>query len=196
MLYRIGFSERNFMQAKRFLIPAFSFWAALPVACPMVVQAQSTSSPAPQSTVAPLRTVIDDYHGIKVADPYRYMENLQDPAVQSWFKAQDDRTRSVLANIPGRPQLLARIEELDQSVSRVWAARIAADLYLVGKQLPSENVSKLYRRRGLAGEDALLLDPEKITLAGAGQGKGKNTIWGMSASHDAKYQIGRAAGRG
>ena len=115
------------------------------------------------------------------------MENLQDPAVQSWFKAQDDRTRSVLANIPGRPQLLARIEELDQSVSRVWAARIAADLYLVGKQLPSENVSKLYRRRGLAGEDALLLDPEKITLAGAGQGKGKNTIWGMSASHDAKY---------
>jgi len=176
------------MQARRFLFPAFSFLAALLVACSIAVQAQTASSSEPYSTpVAPVRPVIDDYRGIKVADPYRYMENLQDPAVQSWLKAHDDHARSVLASIPGRQQLLARIEELDQSVSRVGAVRLPGDLYLVIKQLPSDNVFKLYRRSGLAGQDALLLDPEKITLAGASQEKGKNTIWGMAPSHDAKY---------
>ena len=52
--------------------------------------------------------MIDDYYGTEVSDPYRYMENLQDPAVQSWF---------VLAGIPGRGKLLARIVELGESTS-------------------------------------------------------------------------------
>jgi hypothetical protein len=56
--------------------------------------------------VAPIRPVTDDYFGTKVVDPYRYMENLKDPEVQAWFKAQDDSARAVLAKIPGRQQLL------------------------------------------------------------------------------------------
>lgn len=176
------------MQVRRPLFPAFSFLAALLTGCSIVVHAQTAISSGPYSTpAAPVRPVVDDYRGIKVADPYRYMENRQDPAVQSWFKAQNDHTRFVLASIPGRQQLLTRIGELDQSVSRVRVARLPSDFYLVMRQLPSENVFKLYRRRGLDGEDVMLLDPEKITLAGSSQEKGKNAIWGLAASHDAKY---------
>src|ERR1700683_4823184 len=171
-LHRFQTYEAPHMKARRFLFLAFSFLAVLLAAFSIDVQAQTSSSsvhhPAP---VAPVKPVIDDYRGIKVSDPYRYMENVQDPAVQSWFKAQDDHTRSVLASIPGRQELLARIQELDQSVSRVGAGWLPDDLYLVVKQLPSDNVFKLYRRRRLTGEDALLLDPEKITLAGASQEK-------------------------
>jgi prolyl oligopeptidase len=115
------------------------------------------------------------------------MEKLDDPAVQSWFKGQDDYTRSVLGRIPGRDRLLARIKELDQTVPQVEAIRLPGDLYLVYKQMAGENVFKLYRRSGLNGQDTLLVDPEKVKLGPAAQSKGKNTIWGFATSHDNKY---------
>jgi prolyl oligopeptidase len=137
--------------------------------------------------VAPVRPVTDDYFGTKVVDPYRYMENLQDPKVQAWMKAQNDYTRAVLASIPGRQQLLERIVELDQSVPQVFAGRLPGDLYMVGKMLPSDNTWKLYLRPGLNGQDRLLVDPEKITLAPADQGKGKNVIGGLAVSNEGQY---------
>src|SRR5215831_20006706 len=84
--------------------------------CCLSLRAQFKSSTAANTPpVAPVRPVIDDYHGTKVSDPYRYMENLQDPEVQAWFKAQDDYTRAVLARVPGSKRLLDRIKQLDQS---------------------------------------------------------------------------------
>jgi prolyl oligopeptidase len=115
------------------------------------------------------------------------MENLDDPAVQAWFKSQNDYTRAVLARIPGRERLLARIGEFDESVSSVSARRFPGDLYLIEKRVPQENVYKLYRRTGLTGQDALLLDPEKIRLTGSTQDKGKNTIWGYAVSDDGRF---------
>jgi hypothetical protein len=41
---------------------------------------------------APVRPVTDEYFGVKVVDPYRYMEDLKDHQVVAWFKAQDDYT--------------------------------------------------------------------------------------------------------
>lgn len=74
------------------------------------------SSNAPAAPpVAPVRPVTEVYYCNKVVDPYRYMENLNDPEVQAWFKAQNDYTRAVLASIPGRSALLERIKQLDQS---------------------------------------------------------------------------------
>ncbi len=72
----------------------------------------SKSAAAPAAPpVAPVRPVTDDYFGTKVVDPYRYMENLKDPKVAAWFKGQNAYTRAVLAKIPGRDALLARIRE-------------------------------------------------------------------------------------
>ncbi len=45
--------------------------------------------------VAPVRPVVEDYFGTKVTDLYRYMENLKDPEVMAWMKAQNDYTRGV-----------------------------------------------------------------------------------------------------
>lgn len=137
--------------------------------------------------MAPVRPVTDDYYGTKVVDAYRYTENLKDPEVQAWMKAQNDYTRATLARIPGRKKLLARIRKLDQTVPRVSPSRQPGDLYLIRKRLPTENVYKAYLRHGLDGEDKLLVDPEKIKLAAAIQSKGVNAIMDGSLSKNLKY---------
>jgi protease II len=134
----------------------------------------------------PVKPVTTDYYGTKVVDPYRYMENLKDPKVQAWMKAQNDYTRAVLARIPGREKLLARIRQLDQSVPQVRARRLPGDRYLILKSLPGESAAKLYLRHGLDGEDQLLVDPAKVKLAPANQAKGKNVITSFALSPDGR----------
>jgi prolyl oligopeptidase len=146
------------------------------------------SAPTPAPPIAPVRPVFDDYYGTKITDPYRYMENLKDPEVQAWMKSQNDYTRVVLAGIPGREKLLARMIELDESTSVVaFVQRLPGDLYLYRKLPAHENVPKLYMRQGLNGPEKLLLDPERITHAGTNQNKGKNTIDDVYPSDDARY---------
>src|SRR3989442_2612373 len=67
--------------------------------------------------VAPVRTVTDIHHGVRVDDPYRYMESTNDPAVAGWLKAQSDYARVVLDSLPARARLLKRIEALDGAAS-------------------------------------------------------------------------------
>ncbi|MGA8639782.1 MAG: prolyl oligopeptidase family serine peptidase [Candidatus Sulfotelmatobacter sp.] len=156
---------------------------------------KSQEGTALKQPVAPVRTVTDDYYGTKVVDPYRYMENLKDPEVQAWMKAQNDYTRAQLARIPGREKLLERIRKLDQAVPRVIAVRLPGDFYLIEKRQPTDNISKLYLRQGLNGEDKLLVNPEKIKLAAAIQNKGANAITGSLPSLDDKYvAVGIAPG--
>ena len=115
--------------------------------------------------VAPVRPVVDDYFGTKVTDPYRYMEHLDNPEVAAWMKAQNAYTRRVLASIPGRDELLARIEQLDKSVPvRVGGiVRLASGRYFYYKLLSTESVSKLYMRDGISGQEKLLVDPQKVS---------------------------------
>src|SRR2546421_12880008 len=62
--------------------------------------------------VAPVRDTVETLHGVTVHDPYRYFENVSDPEVQGWLKAQGDYARQKLDAIPGRDEMLKRITEL------------------------------------------------------------------------------------
>ncbi len=153
------------MTAKRLLLYALASLVLLLTAHSLDLRSQSANSSFPP--VAPTRPVTEDYFGAKVVDPYRYMENLRDPEVQAWFKAQDDYTRAVLGRIPGRQQLLERIKQLDQS-ARFQAAdvqRYQGEKYYYRKRLASEEVGKLYEREGINGNEKLLVDPGKFVTA-------------------------------
>jgi prolyl oligopeptidase len=127
-----------------------------------VAASQDSDTPAhtPQP-VTPVRPVTEEYFGTKVVDPYRYMENLKDPEVVTWFKDQDEYTRSTLGRVPGRAALLARIKELDQSAPfRIFdVQRLRGEKYFYQKKLAGEDVAKLYERDGLGGREKLLVDP-------------------------------------
>ena len=139
-------------------------FSALPV---MLGRAFDDAAPkAPP--VAPVRPVTDEYFGVKVVDPYRYMENMKDPEVEAWFKAQNDYTRAVLARIPGRDALLAEIKKFDESApARVSdVRRLLNGRYFYQKRLASEDVPKIYMRDGLNGEEKLLVDPATFAQSG------------------------------
>jgi len=50
--------------------------------------AHSGKSDPSAPPLAPVHEVTDEYFGVKVADPYRYMEDLAKPEVTAWFKAE------------------------------------------------------------------------------------------------------------
>ena len=182
------------MKASRCVRSAFMllFILALASFAKVWSQTRGTNSLAASSSIpptAPVKPVIEDYYGKRVTDPYRYMENLSEPQVQSWMKAQNDYARATLAGIAGRTKLLARVRELDQSVPQVDALRLPGGKYLVRKMQPGENTSKLYVRDGLGGQDRILVDPEKITLAPVDQGKGTNVVLGVAVSDDGAYAV-------
>ena len=143
-------------------------------------------TPAP---LAPVRTVFDDYYGTKVSDPYRYLENLKDPEVLAWLRAQDAYTRRVLAAIPGRDHLLARFRELDDSAAAhvTDVHRLPADVFIYQKRSAGEQRSKLYMRRTLNGPEKLLIDPANVRLAPGLAGKGENVLLYSRPSNNGKY---------
>ncbi|HZX41254.1 MAG TPA: prolyl oligopeptidase family serine peptidase, partial [Myxococcaceae bacterium] len=56
--------------------------------------------------------VVDNYHGTKVADPYRWLEDPSSPGYQEWIDAENALTQRFLATIPDRPALRERLTEL------------------------------------------------------------------------------------
>ena len=70
--------------------------------------------------------VIDDYHGRKITDPYRWLEDAAAPETQQFVEAQNAYTRSVLENIPGRDELRRRMEQL-LTIGRVASPRIGGE---------------------------------------------------------------------
>ncbi len=115
----------------------------------------------PQATVRP---VIDDYFGTKVVDNYRWMENLQDPEMQQWMRAQADYTRKTLDALPGYTALLKRTAELDASEpAQVTNVQIVAGRYYSLRTPTGSQSPKLYMRDGLQGQDRLVFDPEKLS---------------------------------
>jgi prolyl oligopeptidase len=111
----------------------------------------------------PVHEVTEDYFGVKVTDPYRWLEKTSDPTVVEWMKAQNDYTRSVLARIPGRDKLLDRIKALDNASSTVTALQVWGGHYFYFKTDPGSDNRKLYVRDTVHASERLLVDPEKLT---------------------------------
>src|SRR5437868_12206220 len=133
------------------LLAGFTVIAAI-----SVVLAQ-TKPPA-----APVRDVTDVYFGQTIVDPYRWMEKA-DPEFVAWLGHQNAYSRAVLATIPGRDRLLARLTELDNAVASVGLVqRAGEDLYFYTKTEPGANIRKLYVRKGLGGTEQLLADPDAL----------------------------------
>ena len=111
--------------------------------------------------------VVDTHWGVAVPDPYRFLEESKDPRVQSWLKAQASATNAILASIPGRAALLARMAEIEAKTPGAAAriVRTRSDRYFFTRRNPGEDQFKLVWRDGIDGPDTVIVDPEALTKA-------------------------------
>ncbi len=128
--------------------------AALALCCAAVA--------APVAPIAPVNDVVETLHGTVVHDPYRYMENVKDPVVQDWLKAQGGVARDALDRIEGRDRLEKRIAELRNAAGDAiyGITRMPGDRVYYFKRPKGERQFKLMVRQGMAGVERVLVDPE------------------------------------
>ncbi len=118
----------------------------------------------PPAPVARVDVVKDTYFGETVSDPYRWMENDKDPGWLPFLKGQDAHARAVLAAIPGRAQLLKRIQQLSgDAASTRRAKRVRARLFFEQRPAGADNY-KLFVREN--GNERILIDPTLLRSAG------------------------------
>ena len=109
--------------------------------------------------------VVDDYHGTKVADPYRWLENDTSAETKAWVIAENEVTNAYLAKIPFRNKIRDRINEL-LNYPRYSAPFSAGKFYLYSKNDGLQNQGVYYRQDGLTGEPSVFLDPNTLAKDG------------------------------
>lgn len=109
----------------------------------------------------------EDYYGTQVADPYRYMENPDDPATRAWSEAQAAAARDFLQALPGRDALLNRLTTL-YDYAKYSAPRHKGDRYFFSKNDGLQNQAVLYYQDSLTGPSApaIVLDPNTLSTDG------------------------------
>ncbi|HEY9692758.1 MAG TPA: prolyl oligopeptidase family serine peptidase [Oculatellaceae cyanobacterium] len=131
---------------------------------------------------------VDDYHGIKVADPYRWLEDVDSQETKAWVEAQNQVTFDYLNKIPARSQIKQRLTQL-WDYEKFSIPFKEGDRYFYFKNDGLQNQSVLYTLTSLDSEPKVLLDPNKLsedgTVALAGiaiSENGKLMAYGLSTS--------------
>lgn len=110
-------------------------------------------------------TVVDEYFGTKVADPYRWLENDTSAETGNWVKAQNKVTNSYLAQIPYREKIADRYEEL-MNYPKLSSPRKVGDYYFFYKNDGLQNQSVIYFKKGMDGEPQVFIDPNTLSKDG------------------------------
>jgi len=107
----------------------------------------------------------DDYHGVKVADPYRWLEDANSAETHDWVVAQNKLTQSYLSQIPGRDAIKTRLTKL-WNYERFSVPFKEGGRYFYSRNDGLQNQSVLYTMKTLADVPRLLLDPNTLAADG------------------------------
>jgi prolyl oligopeptidase len=107
----------------------------------------------------------DDYHGVKVADPYRWLEDDHSAETKAWVEAQNKITFGYLEQIPQRAAIKARLTVL-WNYERYGVPFKQGGRYFLTKNDGLQNQSVLYTMTTLTSAPQLLLDPNKLSTDG------------------------------
>jgi len=131
---------------------------------------------------------VDVYHGVAVADPYRWLEDDHSPQTKAWVEAENKVTFAWLKSIAERAAIKARLTKL-WNYERYGVAHKRGDRYFFSRNDGLQNQSVLYWLPSLDAAPALLLDPNLLsadgTMALAGYAisdDGNLMAYGLSAS--------------
>ncbi len=127
------------------------------------------SAPSGGVPETPIIAVTDTYHGVEVVDPYRWLEDGQDPAVCEWSEAQTAYARRVLDNLPARDAIYRRLEVLYNNASAEYSSfQQQAGLLFAKKWEPGREQSYLVVFDGIDKPESerIVVDPNVIDTTG------------------------------
>lgn len=117
--------------------------------------------------MTPIRrdNVVDRYHGVRIADPFRWLEDPDLPETRTFVAEQNQRTFAYLSGLPVRQAIKQRITALWDYPKRS-APFTAGDSYYVFHNDGLQNQAVLYRQAALEGELTPVLDPNGLSEDG------------------------------
>ena len=144
------------------------------------VAAAQTSGPPLTYPAATRGTQVDDYHGVSIADPYRWLEDTDSPETTAWVAAENRLSDSFLATIPQRTAIRNRLTEL-WNYARFSAPFKEGNRYFYFQNTGLQNQSVLYVQDGRNAAPRVLLDPNTLSSDGT------VALSGQAASNDGRY---------
>ncbi len=123
---------------------------------------------------------VTNYFGVKVADPYRWLENDTAKEVEQWVAAENKVTQDYLSKITFRDSLKKRLTEL-YHYEKYSVPFTKGKYVFYYKNNGSQNQSVLYVQEGLTGAPKVLLDPNTLAKDGT------VSIYAIAVSNDQKY---------
>jgi prolyl oligopeptidase len=107
---------------------------------------------------------VDDWHGDRVVDPYRWLEGSSD-RIREWTDTQNARTRAALDAVPARRPFAARLKEL-LSVGLLGTPKPVGEWIFHTRREGDQKQAVLYVREGIDGKDRALIDPNAMDEKG------------------------------
>src|SRR5687768_1765973 len=145
---------------------------------PGLAQQPANGVPAPPATRA--ADQVDEYHGRRVPDPYRWLEDTDSPEAAAWVNAQNAVTFAYLAGIPEREAIRKRLTDL-WYYERYSAPFRRGGRYFYFRNDGLQNQSVLFTQPSLGAPATVLLDPNVLSPDGT-------VALSMTAvSHDGRY---------
>ena len=157
---------------------------------PIVALVMTSLLHAQSITYPPARKsdVVDDYYGTKVADPYRWLEDVDSPETRAWVEAENRVTFAYLEQIPERERIRRRLTAL-WDYPKYGAPFKKGGRYFFFKNAGLQNQSVLYTQASLTAVPEVLLDPNTLSADGtvalsilAFSEDGRTLVYGTSGS--------------
>ena len=122
----------------------------------------------------------DNYHGVTVQDPYRWLEDPNTDKTQAWIAAQNEVTQAYLATITAKDKIQQRLTQL-WDYEKYSSPFKRGERYFYFKNDGLQNQSVLYTLKTLADEPQVLLDPNTLSTDGT------VALSGLSISDDGQW---------
>ncbi|HMJ18468.1 MAG TPA: prolyl oligopeptidase family serine peptidase [Gemmatimonadaceae bacterium] len=142
--------------------------------------AQTQNAPPIGYPAAARGTQVDVYHGVSIADPYRWLEDTDSPETKAWVEAENKVTEAFLATIPERPAIKSKLTQL-WNYARFSAPFKEGGRYFFFQNTGLQNQSILYVQDGSNAKPRVLLDPNLLSPDGT------VALSGQTASDDGHY---------